>query len=104
MLGLPRPAWLELLAVRDATLAYVGDAEGVRSFIGPHTKRLDGGGHVVIPGLIASHIHPLDILDVNECDLNSTVKSLREIATFVHACVGRLHLPPGNSTKRATRR
>ena len=53
------------------------------------------GGHLVVPGLVDSHIHPVDIIDVDQCDLDSVGKSLRQLAGFVQACVKRFHLEPG---------
>ena len=65
------------------------------AYLGAHTQRIDAGGHLVVPGLVDSHIHPVDIIDAKECDLNSAEKSLRQLADFVHGCVGQFRLAPG---------
>ena len=85
----------EALAVSQGRLIYVGDATGVRALIGAHTSVQDAHGRFVIPGLVDSHIHPLDIVEVGGCDLNSSGKSLRQISAFVRDCVGRFRVPPG---------
>ncbi len=85
----------EALAFRQGKLVYVGDAIGVQRFVGALTQRVDAGGHLVVPGLVDSHIHPVDIVDVDQCDLNSAGKSLRQLASFAQACVKRFHLAPG---------
>ena len=89
------PQAAEALAFRQGKLVYVGDEQGVRSYVGAHTQRVDAGGHLVVPGLVDSHIHPVDIIDVDQCDLNSAGKSLRQLAGFVQDCIKRFHLQPG---------
>lgn len=44
-------------AVRDGRFIHVGAPD--ESLIGPETDRLDAQGHVVIPGMIDSHVHML---------------------------------------------
>ncbi len=89
------PQLAEALAFRQGKLIYVGDANGVQSYVGAHTQRVDAGGRLVVPGLVDSHIHPVDIIDVDQCDLNSVGKSLRQLAAFVQGCVKQFHLQPG---------
>ena len=90
-----RPALAATLAVSRGRLVYVGDADGARPLIGPHTTVQDAHGRFVVPGLVDSHIHPLDIVDFDGCDLDSKGKSLRQISAFVRACIGRYRLPAG---------
>jgi predicted amidohydrolase YtcJ len=89
------PPLAAALAVRGGQLLYVGSAAGAEAFAGPHTTRKNAGGRLVIPGLVDSHIHPLDILDLDQCDLNSAAKSLRELSAFVHDCIGHYRPAPG---------
>ncbi len=89
------PSLAEALAVRRGRLVYVGDAKGVAALIGPHTTLKHGGGRLVIPGLVDAHIHPIDIVDLDVCDLASAAKSLRELSAFVRTCVKRYHPAPG---------
>jgi predicted amidohydrolase YtcJ len=88
------PQLAEALAFRQGKLVYVGDAGGVQPYVGAHTQRVDAGGRLVVPGLVDSHIHPVDIVDVGQCDLDSAGKSLRQLAGFVQDCVKHLHLAP----------
>jgi predicted amidohydrolase YtcJ len=83
------PEFADSMAVRHGQVTYVGDAAGVRAYVGPQTRRVDAGGRLVLPGLVDSHIHPVDIVDGDECDLRSGNRNLREIAAFVHQCVQR---------------
>ena len=54
-------------------------------------------------GSSTAHIHPLDIVDLDVCDLDSKAKPLRELSAFVaRACVKRLSNPAGASGSRCT--
>ena len=83
------------LAVRGDKLVYVGDAAGASAYVGgaTHVRRL--GGRLVLPGLVDAHIHPLDTVDRDGCDLKNQPKSLAELSEIVRACVRRYHLAPG---------
>ena len=83
------PVLATALAVRHGTLVYVGDTAGAKPFIGWRTTVKRMGGRLVVPGLVDSHIHPLDIVDFDLCDLKSEAHSLRELSSFVAACVKR---------------
>ncbi|MBS0396763.1 MAG: amidohydrolase family protein, partial [Proteobacteria bacterium] len=85
----------EALAVRGGRLAYVGSAAGVRDYIGPRTRLERAGGRLVIPGLTDAHIHPLDIVDLDVCDLDGKSMTLRELSAFVRGCLARYRTPPG---------
>jgi predicted amidohydrolase YtcJ len=87
------------LAVRQGTLVYVGDAEGAQAFVGRHTRVERAAGHLVVPGLVDAHIHPLDIVDLDVCDLDSKSKTLRELSAFVAVCVKRYHPAEGKWLK-----
>jgi predicted amidohydrolase YtcJ len=85
----------EALAVKDGRLVYVGPAAGVKPYLGPGTRLERVGGRLVIPGLVDTHIHPLDIVDLDVCDLDSRPMALRALSAFVRACLARYHTPPG---------
>ena len=89
------PALASALAVRHGTIMYVGDAAGVKPFIGWRTTVRQMGGRLVVPGLVDSHIHPIEMLALDVCDLNSVAKTLRQLATFVEGCVKRHRPRPG---------
>ncbi|MGA8766756.1 MAG: amidohydrolase family protein, partial [Candidatus Acidiferrales bacterium] len=86
---------VEALAIRDGKIIFTGTAAEVAKLIGPKTKVERAGGKLVLPGLIDAHIHPMGIVDFGGCDLESKARTLAEIAAFVHACIERMHVPPG---------
>jgi predicted amidohydrolase YtcJ len=85
----------EALAVRGGRLVYVGSAAGASDYVGPKTRVERAGGRLVIPGLADTHIHPLDIVDLDVCDLDSRPMPLRELSAFVGACLARYRPAPG---------
>jgi predicted amidohydrolase YtcJ len=89
----------QALAVGGGHILYVGDAAGAAAWIGPHTRveRLDG--KLVLPGLVDSHIHPLDIADLDVCDLDDQPRSLAALSQFVRGCIERYHVAPGQWLK-----
>jgi len=86
---------VQAMAVRDGKIVFAGAAADAKRFIGPQTKIEPLGGRLVLPGLIDSHIHPLGIIPIRVCDLDSAQKSLREMSAFVQACAGRFKVPDG---------
>jgi predicted amidohydrolase YtcJ len=90
------PAVAETLAARNGEIVYVGDAAGLKDYLGPRTRRVDAGGRLVLPGLVDSHIHPIDLVSGDECDLRSAPRSLREISTFIRGCIRHFHPPAGS--------
>jgi predicted amidohydrolase YtcJ len=90
------PVLAEALAASNGQIVYVGDAAGLKSYLGPRTRRVDAGGRLVLPGLVDSHIHPIDLVSGDECDLRSAPRSLREISAFVRGCIRHFHPPAGS--------
>ena len=85
----------EVLAIRAGKIIFVGSATGAQRLAGPQTRLEKLGGRLVLPGLIDSHIHPLDILDLDVCNLESKPMPLKELAAFVAACVAHYKTPAG---------
>lgn len=85
----------EALAVRDKKIIFVGSATDAKQWIGPQTTVEQLGGRLVLPGLFDSHIHPIGIIPVKACDLDSREKTLRELSVFVRGCVDRFKVPEG---------
>ncbi len=86
----------EALAIVGGKIVFVGSAADARAWIGPQTKVLHLAGKLVLPGLFDSHIHPLGIVDLDVCNLESRPQNtLRELSAFVRGCVVKYHLPPG---------
>jgi len=85
----------EALVVHGERLLYVGSDAVAMQYRGPRTRVLDLAGRRVIPGLIDAHIHPIDIIDRDVCDLGNASLNLARIALLVHACVRHYRLHPG---------
>jgi predicted amidohydrolase YtcJ len=85
-----RRGWAEAAAIRKGRIVSVGDNASVEVLIGPTTEVIKLDGRMAMPGIIDSHIHPLeggyeqvfcnlwehasieDVLDaLRECDANS---------------------------------
>jgi predicted amidohydrolase YtcJ len=45
------------LAIRDGRVVAAGSSAAIRALAGPHTRRIDLKGHLVIPGLNDAHCH-----------------------------------------------
>jgi predicted amidohydrolase YtcJ len=85
----------QALAVKDGRVVFVGSAADARPWIGPATRVKRMGGQLVLPGFVDAHIHPLDIIDLDVCDLASKARSLRQISAFVQACLKRYRIAAG---------
>lgn len=57
----PENAIVNALAVKYGRIAAIGSEKDVHDLIGPNTEIIDAGGRVVIPGLIDSHAHFMNI-------------------------------------------
>jgi predicted amidohydrolase YtcJ len=85
----------EALAVREGKIVFVGSTIDAKPWIGPQTQVLHLTGRLVLPGLFDAHIHPLGIVPVKACDLNSRAKTLRALSAFVRGCVNKYKVPSG---------
>ena len=83
------------LAVKGGKVVFVGSAADAKRWIGPTTQVEPLGGRLVLPGLVDAHIHPLDIVDLDVCDLDSRPMTLKELSAFVGKCLARYRTPPG---------
>ena len=83
------------LAIRDGKIVFVGSTAAAKQWIGPTTRTESLGGRLVLPGLVDAHIHPLDIVDLDVCDLESRPVTLAELSDFVGKCIQRYGTRPG---------
>lgn len=58
--GDPQQAWAQAVAVAGDTILAVGDSATLEQYAGSHTRRIDNGGGMVVPGLNDSHTHFID--------------------------------------------
>ncbi len=86
----------EALAVHGGKIVYVGSASGAKALVGPKTEVEDGGGRLVLPGLVDAHIHPTGIADLDVCSFESKPFSLEAMAPFIQDCINRYHIAPGD--------
>lgn len=49
----------EAVAVRNGRIAYVGSNAGAERYTDAHTRVVDLGGRMLMPGLVDGHVHPL---------------------------------------------
>ena len=70
-----------------------------QAWVGPNTRIEDLGGRLVLPGLIDAHIHPLDIADLDVCDLDDHEVTLKQLSRFVAECLAHYKTPPGGSLR-----
>lgn len=78
----------EALVVDGNKIVYVGTNEGAQEFIDKDAKVIDLKGHVVLPGLIDSHIHPpgtsiVDLYEVSLYGLSSVEECKEAIRCFI---------------------
>lgn len=86
----------EALVVKDGRIVFVGSSREAIAWAGPQTKVEHLGGRLVLPGLIDAHIHPIDMIEVDMCNLQSRPrKTLRDLSAFVRSCVRKYRPAPG---------
>ena len=84
----------QAMALRDGKIAALGTTETIGTLAGPHTRRIDLAGRMVIPGLIDSHMHATraGLTFASEVSWIGT-RSLAEAMGLIRAAAKRL--PPG---------
>lgn len=83
------------IAVKDGRIVFVGAAADAHNWIGSATHVESLHGRLVLPGLIDAHMHPIDIVDLDVCNLDSRPVTLRQLSEFVGQCLEKYHTPPG---------
>jgi predicted amidohydrolase YtcJ len=83
------------MAVQGGKIVFVGATADAKHWIGPTTKIEPLGGRLVLPGLIDSHMHPLDVVDLDVCDLDSRPVTLAELTAIVSKCIQHYGTQPG---------
>ena len=77
--------WAEAAAILDGRIVAVGSNASVEALIGPDSEVIDLTGRMAMPGIIDSHVHPLEgAYELEHCNLwdysslESIVAALRE--------------------------
>jgi predicted amidohydrolase YtcJ len=80
--------WVEALAVRGGRLSFVGSDRGSAKYIGRDTQVIDLDGHMVMPGLIDAHVHPVEGARdlIFSCRFAATLTPL-EIQSALKKCI-----------------
>lgn len=92
----PEQRTVAAMALRGDRIVFVGDGEAASGWIGAQTVVTDLQGKRVLPGLHDTHVHPVETIKIDRCDLANEALDLGELADFVSACLARLQLPPGD--------
>lgn len=80
----------QALAVSGGRIAYVGNAQQARRYVGPKTRLIDLKGRTVIPGLIDGHMHPVaGGLALLKCSLDYESLTVAEFQARIQACLDR---------------
>ena len=85
----------QAIAVSGNTIAFVGDDDAAREYIGEQTKIHELGGKLVLPGLHDSHLHPEGVVQPDICDLKSEPMALEEMVPFLQGCIERYEIADG---------
>ena len=83
------------LAVSKDRIVFVGTQKDALKWVGPNTIVRHMNGRRILPGLFDVHIHAMDIVDLDVCDLKSEPHTLREISALVRACLDKYKTPAG---------
>ena len=84
------------MALRGDQIVFVGATEAAAGWVGEHTVVTDLRGKRILPGLHDAHVHPVETVKIDRCDLKNEALDLDSLADFVAACLQRQQLPPGD--------
>jgi predicted amidohydrolase YtcJ len=77
------------LAVRDGRFIAVGSNEDARRYIGRNTRVIDGRGRTVVPGLIDTHVHALDVAAAEAVQPFRSLPSVGALQAWIRGETGR---------------
>ncbi|WP_439136035.1 amidohydrolase [Pseudomaricurvus sp.] len=86
---------MQSIAVKGDEIVFVGSNEGVKPFIDENTQVTDLAGKLILPGLHDVHVHPLGIVQLDTCDLDSEPHSLAELVPTLKDCISRYDIQKG---------
>ncbi len=73
----------EALAVRDGRFAAVGTNEAIRRLVGPSTTVIEGRGRTVVPGIIDTHVHSLEVATAEATQPFRNLRSVADIQAWL---------------------
>jgi predicted amidohydrolase YtcJ len=71
------------LAVRDGRFIAVGSNDDARAYIGSSTRVIAGRGRTVIPGIIDTHVHALDVAAAEATQPFRNLRSVGELQDWI---------------------
>ncbi|MEO8520231.1 MAG: amidohydrolase family protein, partial [Acidobacteriota bacterium] len=77
------------LAVREGRFVAVGSEADIRPLIGPATRVIDAAGRTVMPGIIDTHVHALDVAAADALQPFQNLASIPELQAWVRTEAGR---------------
>lgn len=84
------------MAIRGDRILFVGSGASIDDLIDDSTRVHDMGGKMILPGFHDVHIHALDMLERDACDLEGRPMSLVEMVPFLETCIQRFELEAGD--------
>jgi predicted amidohydrolase YtcJ len=79
--------WAEAVAIRGGRISAVGSNADVRPHVGAHTRVVDLGGKMLLPGFHDAHLHPIySGIDSLECSL-SGLTTVDAVLSKLRECV-----------------
>ena len=73
------------LAVRDGRFVAVGSNDEMRPHIGSGTRVIDGRGRTVVPGLIDTHVHALDVAEAETAQPFQNLQSIGALQAWIRS-------------------
>jgi predicted amidohydrolase YtcJ len=73
------------LAVRDGRFVAVGSNDEVRGHVGSSTRVIDGRGRTVIPGIIDTHVHALDVAAAEAAQPFRNLRTIGELQDWIRS-------------------
>ena len=78
--------WATAIAIKRDKIVYVGDDEGALKLVGPHTRVVDLGGKMLLPGFQDAHVHPIEAgMAYLGCSLHGAT-SIAEYLEVLESC------------------
>jgi predicted amidohydrolase YtcJ len=71
------------LAIRDGRFIVVGSDADVKRHVGPTTRVIEGRGRTVIPGIIDTHVHALDVAASEARQPFRNLRSIGELQAWI---------------------